>query len=127
MRVALATLAATLAAVLLLAGCGHAKDPFVGTWQSTKGGGEITKLVIIKKANVYWTVVVLPTNGLAQQAFSRRGNQLVAQWSPLLSQMDQVKTVDFDPKSGHLHFGLPVVDYEMTKVSASAAIPTPSP
>ena len=28
---------ATLAAVLLLAGCGQAKDPFVGTWRTTKG------------------------------------------------------------------------------------------
>ena len=32
---------AVLAAVLLLAGCGHAKDPFVGTWQAAAGGAKM--------------------------------------------------------------------------------------
>jgi hypothetical protein len=43
-----------LAAVLLLAGCGHAKDPFVGTWRVQTNAGTI--FVISKHDSGYLVV-----------------------------------------------------------------------
>jgi hypothetical protein len=42
------------AAVLLLAGCGHAKDPFVGTWRTQTNDGPI---FVISKAHSGYLVV----------------------------------------------------------------------
>ena len=42
------------AAVLLLAGCGHAKDPFVGTWRAQTNDGPI---FVISKAHPGYLVV----------------------------------------------------------------------
>ncbi len=107
--------------VPVLVGCGGSADPFVGTWQMK--GHLAIKLVVTKKDNVYWAVLS-GYGSPAEQAFSRHGNQLVSQSSPLAS---QTITVDLDPQSGHLHYGRPVVDYDFTKVSDSTAVPTASP
>ena len=45
------------AAVLLLAGCGHAKDPFVGTWRTQTNDGPI---FVISKAHPGYLVVADP-------------------------------------------------------------------
>ena len=107
--------------VSVLGGCGGSADPFVGTWQMK--GRVAVKMVITKKNDDYWAVLS-GYGSPAEQAFTRHGNQLVSQPSPLSS---QTITVDFDPQSGHLHYGRPVVDYDFSKVSDSTAVPTASP
>ena len=51
-----------LAAVLLVAGCGHiaAKDPFVGTWKTSDGWG----VAIAKSGDTYQATMVLPDMSL---------------------------------------------------------------
>jgi hypothetical protein len=47
-----------LAAVLMLAGCGQAKDPFVGTWHAQAKDGWLDSLVISKHGTGYLVATV---------------------------------------------------------------------
>ena len=56
-----------LAAVLLLSGCGQAKDPFVGTWRPTIATRSTVRLVISKQTDGY---------RVGNLVFARHGNVL---------------------------------------------------
>ena len=68
-----------LAAVLLLAGCGHAKDPFVGTWQSDTPAARLTIDGTYKtdgsQTNVY-IATLLSSRAAADITLVRHGNEL---------------------------------------------------
>lgn len=66
-----------LAAVLLLAGCGAAKDPMVGTWQVVRGApGD--GLVIDKRADGYLLLATDGHRAVSSYRCERRGNELRA-------------------------------------------------
>jgi hypothetical protein len=132
-----------LAAVLLLAGCGHAKDPFVGTWRMNSPGENATsqaRFVISKKAAQY--TVTQGYHGYKAYdpiaVFTRRGGQLVASvrvTNPFTGkptgEVDQFK-LSTSHLPGQLLFtyrlGSPPADtLTMTKLSESTATPTPVP
>lgn len=68
---------AILAAVLLLAGCSSAKDPFVGTWQAI-GYASGNGLVISKVAKGYVVVRTDRHRGVFRYLCLRHGDQLKA-------------------------------------------------
>jgi hypothetical protein len=128
------TALAMLAAALLLTGCGHvsaAKDPFVGIWQ-----GLDVHLVIAKAGKSYRTTLVVPVkfphgNGWVGP-YTRKGNELKAGLSVTLDGKPTgrviVELIDFVPTTGRLTYkdGTgPAIEF--SRVSASTAIPTPSP
>jgi hypothetical protein len=129
LRIALAI----LAAVLLLAGCGQAsapKDPFVGTWQLNG-----VHLVITKPGQTYRTTVVsseFPHGNGWVGPYARNDNELKASLSVTLNGKPTgrviVELVDFVPATGHLTYqdgSGPAI--ELSRVSASTTIPSPSP
>jgi hypothetical protein len=122
------TALAMLAAVLLLAGCGHAsaKDPFVGTWQWDPHSLVPTTLVIAKVPDGYRATVAGLWLG-APLLLARHGNQLVGPRPPMASGSTLV--LDYLPATGHLSYkwtGIYKADV-LSKVSDSTAIPSPSP
>jgi hypothetical protein len=63
-----------LAAVLLLAACGHAKDPYTGRWVYPKGA----IVVISKEGSDYLALAHLGHGPMLRIRFIRQGNRLVA-------------------------------------------------
>jgi hypothetical protein len=118
---------AILAAVLLLAGCGHAKDPFVGTWQF-----EGVHLVVAKVGQSYRTILVVPHGYGWVGPYEQNGNELKASLHVTNNGKRTgqviVELVDYHPATGHLTYkdGTgPALDF--SRVSNSTAIPSPSP
>jgi hypothetical protein len=121
------TALATLAAVLLLAGCGHAKDPFVGTWKRANGPPyPPTLFVIAKTADGYRLTGWFPV-GRESAALTRKGDDLdghrvmptLAVWNH--GSFGSYIKITWDPTSNRLLWlGVP-----MTKVSDSTAAPVP--
>ena len=94
---------AILAAVLLLAGCGHSKDPFVGTWQSDNPAARLTIDGIHKtngsQTNVY-IATLLSSRAAADITLVRHGNELRVDSSQLANMARAV--IDYDPSTGYL-------------------------
>jgi len=118
---------AILAAVLLLAGCGQAKDPFVGTWQF-----EGTRLVVAQAGQSYRTVLLVPHGYGWVGPYVRKGNELKASLHVTKSGKPTgrviVELVDYHAATGHLSYkdGTgPALDF--SRVNNSTAIPRPSP
>jgi hypothetical protein len=121
---------AMLAAVLLLAGCGHAaaKDPFVGTWQWDH---QVPTLVVAKVPGGYQATIVW--GGWFEDwsettiLFARRGHELVGPRPPVASGSTLV--LDYLPATGHLSFKCtgPYKADILSKASDSTATPSPSP
>jgi hypothetical protein len=125
MRAALAM----LAAVLLLAGCGHAaaKDPFLGTWQWYH---QVPTLVVAKVSGRYQATIVWGSffGGWSETTmlFARRGNELVGPRPPAAG---STLVLDYLPATGHLSFKCtgPYKADILSKASDSTATPSPSP
>jgi hypothetical protein len=127
---------AILAAVLLLAGCGHAstpKDPFVGTWRLTTvqrqpGSSPGLRLVISKPGGTYpphsYRIAMGHDGGADFETFVRHGNQLVSAGSTKPSDGD---VVAYDPATGHLlqSQGTHRDIFEWVRASDSTALPIP--
>ena len=122
-------LLAILAAVLLLAGCGHVAprhDPFVGTWQAV-GFSPGSGYTISKVSGVYRVVTVAHFKPLPGYSFpfSRRGsNELIGR----PGEFQYVEAISFNPASGRLTWTSNGMDPQvLTEVSDSTAPPTPWP
>jgi hypothetical protein len=115
---------AVLAAVLLLAGCGHAytaHDPFVGTWRL--GSDPPPWLVVAKVGSTYRVTFV--GEGTITWGFTRHGNRLVHGQAG--GKRSLVAT--YVPSTGHLLFSGDDLasPFNFHKQSDSTAIPSPLP
>jgi hypothetical protein len=144
-----------LAAVLLLAGCGHARDPFVGTWRAQTNAGTI--FVISKHDQGY---LVVAAGGGADSSFEGAlagadpsykgvgvldadGDTLTVGFAGTASPPAQTETIRLavSPRDslqatekmmagqkgpGYLAF-VNMMPATLVKVSNSTATPTPSP
>jgi hypothetical protein len=133
------TLVIVAAAALLLAGCGHPKDPFVGTWRMNSGPR--ARFVISKNAGHYTVTQGFRGDKTYMRiaVFTRRGDQLVASWrvtNPFTGkhtgEVDTLKLSTTHVPNQLLFtfsFGLPpsADSVTMTKLSDSSATPTPVP
>jgi hypothetical protein len=134
------TALAIAAAVVLLAGCGHAnapsvpKDPVVGTWRAELGPPEGWLLVVTKLPAGYQATVAYTQLDAHSQpippvvgTFTRKGNQLFGVLK--LTTGDNHALLVYTPTTGHLTWrslaflGASTI---MTKVSDSTAIPSPT-
>jgi hypothetical protein len=150
-------LLAILAAVLLLAGCGHSapnrdqsrtsRDPFVGTWQMHgSGSGPGDGIVISKALNAYhfaWVDHYKVVRGSSMlpyaRVFFRHGsNELKAvlkRKDPSLpgNGVQLLETLDLNPTTGRLALYMGYVGgdagapLEFSKVSGGTALPSPWP
>jgi len=134
---------AILAGVLLLAGCGHAKDPFVGTWRpQTKDG---LSFVISKHGAGYHVVAV---DGGADPGFEGvgvldgRGDALTVNFagsggSPAYTEtirltvgphtrLQATEKMAGQKGPGYLAFVM-MVPATLVRVSSSTTAPTPTP
>lgn len=132
---------AMLAAALLLAGCGNAKapaDPFVGTWRQLDYQTSWSPPLVIAKVggDAYGAALVF-TSGSdqplpARMTLARKGNELTGGLKITNAKALTVK-IDYLSATGRITFssgklgGGMSEPVEMTKVSDSTAIPTPSP
>ena len=119
---------AILAAVLLLAGCGHSApnhDPFVGTWQAV-GFDPGNGYAISKVSGATYRVAEIDhfkQHGSA--LYSRRGSNELISRPGQLAEQDVIK---FNPASGRLtETPRGDVGAVLTKVSNSTAPPSPWP
>jgi hypothetical protein len=128
---------AILAAALLLAGCGSAKDPFVGTWQAI-GSASGDGLVISKVPNRYVVLMTDDHRGVVRYRCLRYGNELKATTTePNPAQPTKpfifVDVFSFDPAHGRLTWtekedGKGVGPrFVCTKVLDGTSAPTQSP
>ena len=118
-----------LASVLLLAGCGHARDPFVGTWESkaVPGGNAAIDMVITKLDEDHYRVSAWP---LGSKVYIKSGNGLF--YDPG-SASDAISAL-FDTGSSHLliynsdtRLNQWNPTFDCVKVSESTALPTQAP
>ena len=126
---------AALAAVLLLAGCGHAKDPFVGTWHAV-GYGPGSGIAVSKVSGAYRVTFVSdfkPERG-GSWRFLRHGStelMVIVNYKDPDHPSDhwqRVERIDFDPATGRLTYtenGVHLM--RLSKVSDSTVPPTPWP
>ena len=127
---------AILAAVLLIAGCGHnapAHDPFVGTWHSV-GGYPGTGIAISKVAGAYRVSFVTdfkPTPGGSLRGIRHGNDQLRARGkgiNPVHPSDDTwLETFDYSPATALLTWTANGVEVAYSKVADSTAPPTPWP
>ena len=103
-----------LAFVLLLAGCGQARDPFVGTWQRSDAKHSVP-LVIRKGPTGYQVVVQGPR--APKYGMTRQGDELI----------DGRVSMTYDRQTGRLRFTDGKHIGYLSKVSDSTAIPVVSP
>jgi len=101
-----------------LTGCGHTKDPFVGTWwMGTQG----PKLVIAKGPDGYKATLVFAV-GRAPMTLTRHGNELSGQFNSTTGKGLKV-VADYQPATGRLS-----VRFNNTKPTMwSKVAPSPSP
>jgi hypothetical protein len=113
---------ALLAAVLVLAGCGHPADTFVGTWRL--GSDPPPWFVISKTGGTYRVTIVVP-EGAKTFAAIRQGERLVH--GAVGSKRRFVAT--YVPATEHLLFrwGIYQSALNLHRQSYSTTIPTPSP
>jgi hypothetical protein len=126
---------AILAAVLLLAGCGQAKDPFVGTWQSV-GNGPGDGVAITKASGSYRVTFVAsfkPERG-GSWRFLRHGStelMVIVKYKDPDHPSDhwqRVERIDFNSATGRLTYtenGVHLM--RLSRVSDSTVPPPPWP
>ena len=126
--IGLAAAAVVVAAVLPLLGCGTSKDPFVGRWQEPNDPAP-NPIVISKTGDRYVVTIALPSAN-AQLPATRHGDKLLGTFGDKNLRFE----VDYLPQSGHLIWANSITadgplnkPTEMTKVSDSTALPTPTP
>ena len=117
---------AILAAVLLLAGCGHAaKDPFAGTWQVASDG--VTLVITPLTGNSFRFTQVTGTHPDWTLGLSRHGDRLSGQARLPGGSLWKV-ALTYLPATGRLRYtDNQAVDVQLSKVSDNAIAPTPSP
>jgi hypothetical protein len=123
---------AILAAVLMLAGCGHSQDPFAGTWQAT-GSLPGNGMVIARVANRYLVFITDSHLQVGLYWMVRHSNRLKETHevpNPLrpAKPWHVVEVLDSNPANGHLTWtenGRAAID--LNKVSDSTVSPTPMP
>ena len=118
---------AILAAVLLLAGCGHtasSHDPFVGTWQSHSPN---MTLVIAKVAAGYRVTGETDSQGPPSSfTLKRHGDELTGTFGG--SPFPDSVVVAYLPATGHLTVKSSAGSFaELSKASDSTASPKPEP
>jgi hypothetical protein len=117
---------AILAAVLLLAGCGHTSkpsDPFVGTWVPASASDNW--VVISRHGDDYLLIAYKPAAGTMRGIFVRHDNQLIDCTVP---PGETVKPrAQLTTGSSRLYFAPFGVNEMLTRVSDSTTVPTPPP
>jgi hypothetical protein len=111
--------ALVLAAALLLAGCGHAKDPFIGSWGAVQHGP--ASMVISKQGSRYLAVEYLGHGPVQHLVYTRQGNHLVAVVNPWPFKCG----ADLDSTTGLLR--LTPFAYVLKRTSTSTPGPIPTP
>jgi hypothetical protein len=122
---------AVAAAVLLLAGCGHAqKDPFAGTWQTATTVGPNAALMVVSRASNGYRVALAysPARGVATLA--RRDNQLVGTLKAVGGTEVNV-VIEYLPATGQLTVrttkGKPITLSKLADTTTIPALPTQPP
>jgi hypothetical protein len=133
-----------LTAVLLLAGCGHAKDPFVGTWRAQANAG--TSLVISRHGTGYFVVAAVGVPDPSHKGvgvLDTQGDTLTVSFAGTASSPAQTETIRLTVRPGgrlqaaekttagqkgpgYLAFVM-MMPATLVKVSNATAAPTPSP
>ena len=90
---------AALAAILLLSGCGHGADPFVGTWQSNTPTARLTIDALSGSGGDY-VATLASSRAAADVSLVRHDNELRV----TSSQMPNMAraAIDYDPATGQL-------------------------
>ena len=121
---------AILTAVLLLTGCGHAKDLFVGTWQNGPGGPK--EVISSTAGGRYLLTEVSGRHADYVMKMSRHGDRLSGSFRVLKgANWRTAWTMTVTRLTGaRLSFarvGDPADVVDFTKVSDNTAAPAPSP
>jgi hypothetical protein len=111
--------ALVLAALLLLAGCGQAKDPFIGSWGAVQHGP--ASVLISKQGNRYVAIEHLGYGPVRRLVYTRQGNHLVAVVKPWPIKCG----ASLDSKTGLLR--LTPFGYVLKRTSTSTTGPIPTP
>ena len=115
--------ALVLAALLLLAGCGQAKDPFIGSWAAVQHGP--AAVLVSKQGSRYVAIEYLGHGPRQRLVYTRQGNQgnhLIAVVKP----NGWPKCgADLDSKTGLLR--LTPFGYVLKRTSTSTTGPIPTP
>jgi hypothetical protein len=112
---------AILAAVLLLAGCGQAKDPFVGTW----GIHHEPAIFVIAKAQNGYAATFVDSGAREGMVLARHGNELAG-----IATLGNLRVVfDYLPATGKLGFKSSQMSspIELSRISNSTSIPRSVP
>ena len=119
-----------LAAVLLLAGCGGPKDPFVGTWRPVMNSDDGERLVIAKTHSGYLMTDYEKHDAFYQLRLTRRGDTLKGKlvlWVPSGPPVGTDSVVArFDSATKHISCELgtdPAESY--SKLTTATALPHP--
>ena len=111
--------ALVLAALLLLAGCGQTKDPFIGSWAAVQHGP--ASVLISKQGSSYVAVEHLGFGPVVRLVYTRQGNHLMAVVKPWPFKCG----ADFDSTTGLLR--LTPFRYVLKRTSTSTTGPIPTP
>ena len=123
---------AAVVGVLLLAGCGHATDPFVGTWKSGPGGtavvahltGDRYRLTQLYRVPAIDTVTMMIRHGDTLSGSLRQFNQTTWEtWKLILAHLPDGRLALTRTFPGA---DSPDAIFVMSRVSNSTAAPTPS-
>jgi len=119
---------------VVVSACGEsASDEFVGTWRQLDYKTTWTAPLVVARADGgYRATLVYPnSDALLQFDLKRASDSLKGEmWT---SRGNVEVEIVYQPQSGHLIFrsaampGSPVTEVELTKISTSTAIQTPSP